>query len=259
MKVKEIMATEVISVDKDVNLKQVLNLMKKYNITKIPVLEEKKLVGIITDNLIAYKLGSRRKREVTAAHLHASSVIEKEFEIITPETDVKLLLQKVGEPGPTMLPVVENEKLIGVLTKADILPLVKSTKQVQTIMQKTVFSVSSTDRVIHARRIMIDNDVARLPVVDQGELAGMISDREIAFAFATLKRSFSLGRQKHQLDELLVRDVMKTPVVWILSTMTVADAAKVMLKMNVGALPILKDEELVGIISRTDVLRTLSL
>ncbi|RLG28851.1 hypothetical protein DRN98_09070, partial [Methanosarcinales archaeon] len=48
MKVKDVMTTEVISVDKDVDLRYVLKVMKKHNITKIPVVEEKKLVGVIT-------------------------------------------------------------------------------------------------------------------------------------------------------------------------------------------------------------------
>lgn len=259
MIVEEIMAKDVISVDKDVNLKHVLQLMKKNDITKIPVLENKKLVGIVTDNVIAYKLGSLHAREVPASRLHASSVIEKKFETVTPDVPVRTVLRKVGEPGPTMLPVVQNEKLVGVVTKADLLHLVQSSKPVSTIMQTELHVVSPEDRVIHARRIMVDHQVARLPVVHEGKLVGMISDREIAFAFASLKQSFSLGKQKHRLDELLVGEVMKTPVVWIPRSLKITDAAQVMLKMNVGALPVLRDQTLVGIISRTDVLKTVTL
>ena len=47
MKVKEVMTTDIICIDKDVELKHVLNLMKKHNITKIPVVEEKKLALVI--------------------------------------------------------------------------------------------------------------------------------------------------------------------------------------------------------------------
>jgi predicted alternative tryptophan synthase beta-subunit len=78
MKVCELMTKDVISVDKDVNLKYVLSLMKKYQITKIPVLENKKLIGMVTDNIIAHKLGSIRKKGVPASRLHASSVTDKE-------------------------------------------------------------------------------------------------------------------------------------------------------------------------------------
>jgi CBS domain-containing protein len=231
--------------------------MDKHDITKIPVLEEKKLVGVVTDNTIAYKLGSWRKREVPASRLHASSVVEKDIETIDPDAQVTSVLFKVGEPGPTILPVLSDDTLVGVVTKADLLPYVESEEQVQTIMKTDVQTISPNDRIIHARRMMVDNNVARLPVVHEGQLMGMISDMEIAVAFARLKKRFSLGRQKHQLEELLVKDYMKTPAVWIPPTIMIRDASKLMVKMNVGALPVLKDDQLIGIISRTDVLKTI--
>ncbi len=257
MKIKDVMTTEIISVDKDVDLKHVLKLMKKHEVTKVPVLEEKKLIGTISDNTIAMKLGSKRKAGVPASRLHASSVTQKHVEVVTPNTSIETILQRVGEPGPTMLTVMEKDRLVGVVTKADLLPLVTSTKKLRDIMRKKLHVVSPDDRVIHARRIMIDNNIARLPVIDDGKLVGIISDTEIAFAFADLKRSFPLGRQKHQLDELVVKAVMKTPVIWAEPGMTAMEAAKVMLKHNVGALPLLKDNTIVGIVTRTDLLKTI--
>lgn len=259
MKVKEIMTTKVIAVDKDESLKRVLDLMKKHEITKIPVLDEKKFFGLVTDNVIAYKLGSIRKRSVTASRLHASSVTEKEIRSITPDEEVKNILKSVGEPGPTMLPVVEKGKLVGVVTKADLLPLVKSSHQIHSIMHRQVHSISPDDRVIHARRMMITENIARLPVVDEKKLVGIISDMEIAFAFADLKKSFSLGKQKHQLDELLVKDVMRSPVLWATPSMSICDTAQLMLKHNIGSLPVIENETLVGMVTRTDLLKTIVL
>ncbi len=259
MKIKEIMTKEVVSVDKDEDLKHVLDLMKKHNITKLPVVEDKKLVGIVTDSIIAYKLGSIRKRDISTSRMHASSVTEKEIDIISPDTDVKKILKMVGKPGPTMLPVVEKDKLVGVVTKADLLFLVDSKKPLNTIMQRDLHAVSPEDRIVHARRVMIDENVARLPVVDQGKLFGIISDIEIAFAFAKLKKSFSLGHQKHRLDELLVKKVMKSPVLWTTRTVSVIEAAKIMMKHHIGSLPVIDDDALVGIVTRTDLLKTVSL
>jgi CBS domain-containing protein len=257
MKVEEVMTKEIISVDKDVELELVLKLMKKHDITKIPVLEEKKLIGIVTDNLIAYKLGAIRTRGIPASRLHVSSVTEKNVVTISPGTNINDVLKEVGEPGLTMLPVVEKDKLVGVLTKADLLPLVKSKKKIREIMHKRLVAISPSDRVIHARRQMIDEKVARLPVLNQGKLVGMISDTEIAFALAELK-TLPLGRQKHRLDELTVSEVMKTPVVWTEGGISAEEAAKIMLKHNVGALPILEDNKIVGLVTRTDLIRTIN-
>ena len=258
MKVKDVMTTDVITIDKDIDLKYVLTLMKKYDITKIPVLEEKQLVGMVTDSIIAYKLGSIRKKGVPASRLHASSVTDKNIECISSDTEVKTILKKVGQPGPTMLCVTDNKHLLGVITKADLLHLVESKKPVSEIMNKKILTVSPDDRIIHARRIMIDEKIARLPVVDKGRLVGMISDNELAFAFANVKESFPLGRQKHRLDEFFVKDVMKIPAIWTRASTTAKEAASLMLKHNVGALPIIENDKIIGIISRTDLLNTIS-
>ncbi|MEF8847929.1 MAG: CBS domain-containing protein [Candidatus Thermoplasmatota archaeon] len=259
MKVKEVMTEDIITVNKNVSLKYVLKLMKKNEITKIPITEDDKVVGIVTDNIIAYKLGSIRNKGVPASKLHASSVKEEEFKAVKPDTDLNLLLKTVGEPGPTMIIILDKkEKLVGVLTKADLLPLIKSRKKLRDIMKKDLNVVSKEDRVIHARRKMIDNDIARLPVLSEGKLAGMISDMEIAFAFSKIKKQVPLGRQKHQLEELLVEDAMEKPVIYTDSEKTAEEAAKIMLEENVGALPILEKNELSGIVTRTDLIKTIS-
>jgi CBS domain-containing protein len=104
---------------------------------------------------------------------------------------------------------------------------------------------------------MITENIARLPVLEEKKLVGIISDIEIAFAFAFLKKSFSLGKQKHQLDELLVEDAMRAPVVWTTPSVSIFNAAQLMLNYNIGALPVLENEKLVGMVTRTDLLKTI--
>ncbi len=257
MKVKDIMTKDVIYVDKDVDLKHVMDLMEKHEITKIPVVEDKKLIGVITDNIIAYKLGSIRKKGVPASRLHASSVTDKEFETVDPDTKVEDIIKTVGVPGPTMLNVTKNNDLEGVITKADLLHMVESKENIKTIMKTDIQTVYPDDRVVHARRIMIDNDIGRLPVTQKGELVGIVSDIDIAFAFADLKRNVPLGKQKHRLDKLLVEDTMKTPVIYTTTDTNIKKAASIMLEENIGALPIIENDKLIGIVTRTDLLKTL--
>ncbi|MCD6573550.1 MAG: CBS domain-containing protein, partial [Thermoplasmata archaeon] len=211
-----------------------------------------------TDNKIADKIGSIRSKGVPAARLHASSVMEKEFETVSPDTPIEDILATVGMPGPTMLPVVVDGTLVGVVTKADLLPLVKGEEKIASIMTTPVITVKPDDRVVHARRLLLENDIARLPVVEDGKVVGIVSDKEIAFAFAALKRSFSLGRQQHQLKMLLVKDVMKTPAITARDGISIEEAAKIMIENEVGCLPIIGgDEKIKGIVTRTDLLHYL--
>ena len=258
MKVKEIMTKEVIYVNKNEDLYHVLSLMERHNITKLPVLDNGKIVGIVTDNKIADKLGSIRSRGVPAARMHASSVMEKEFDAISPDTEIIDILKSVGEPGPTMLPVVIDNMLVGVVTKADLLPLVEGEENIKEIMTTNVIAAHPEDRVIHARRLMLDNDIARLPVTDNGKVVGIISDKEIAFAFASIKKSVSLGQQQNRIRNLLVKDIMKSPAITARDNISIKDAAEIMIKHEIGCIPIVGgDNKIKGIVTRTDLLRYL--
>ena len=258
MEVKDIMSKNVIYVNKRDDVDYILQLMAKYKITKAPVMEDGKLVGIVTDNKIAEKLGSIRSRGVTPAHLRAMTVMEKKFEVVSPDTPVVKILETVGEPGPTMLPVVSNEYLVGVVTKADLLHLVDDEGNIKEIMSTPVISVAPDDRVVHARRLMIDKNIARIPVVENGKPVGIISDWEIANAFAKLKKGVTLGKQGSHIKNLLVRDVMKSPPITARDTITIKEAAKMMMEHEVGCLPIVGgDGNIQGIVTRTDLLKNL--
>jgi CBS domain-containing protein len=258
MKIKQVMTKKIINVNKNDDLRYVLDLMEKYDITKIPVMDNHKLVGIVTDNKIADKLGSIRSKGIPAARMHASSVIDKKFNPVTPDDDVETILKTVGEPGLTMLPVIEKEELVGVITKADLLPLIKRKKKIKEVMNEEIHTVSPGDRVVHARRILLDNDIARIPVVNEGKVVGIVSDREIAFAFAKVKKSFSLGQQHYRIRELLVKDVMKKNVVTLPGNATIKDAADLMIKKDIGCIPIVDNKDkIMGMLTRTDLLKHL--
>jgi CBS domain-containing protein len=260
MKMRDVMTDQVITVGKNDDLKHVMDLMEKHNITKVPVLSDGKLVGIVTDNMIAKKLGSSRKRGIKPSGIHASSVMEKDFEIAHPDAPLLDWLPKVGLPGLTMIPVVTKGQLIGVHTKANLLPLVDDEGTVADIMSPNVKTVSPDDRLVHARRILLDNEIARVPVVDGNRVIGILHEAQIAHAFAALLKDVPFEHQQARVRELIARDWMKSPVVTIQKDASLKEAAKTMMEKNIGGLPVLDDDEkLVGWLTRTDLAKTIRL
>ncbi len=258
MKVEEIMAKDVISVDKDEELMKALEIVKR-GYTKIPVIDKGRFIGLVTDGEIANKLGSIRTRNVLPSKLHVASVMVKDIPFVSPETSVDDVLEMVGLPGPTMLPVIRNKKLVGVITKADLLPYVKSKSPVEWVMNKNAKCVAEDDRIIYARRLMLESDIQRLPVHRDGKLVGIISESDIALAFAGFKEKVPLNHQGARIKELLIGDFMRRNVVSASPGMSVKDAAALMLKKGVGCLPIVDDSgKILGIASRTDVIRTIA-
>lgn len=257
MKVQDVMTTKLITVDKDRNLKDVLHIMEQHKITKLPVVDaDGRLMGIVTDGKIADKLGRFRNKNVQTSTLHAASVMEKDCIVAHPDEALENLLVDVGKPGLTMIPVVRGEMLVGVVTKSDLLPLVASDKKLSDVMHTELKAVTPGERLVHARRLILDHDVARLPVLDGGRLQGIIAEHEIATAFAGFKEA-DMNVQKATVREMQVQDYMVRDVVTAPPHMTCADAARMMRERHVGALPIVNgDGTIQGIVTRTDLIRT---
>jgi CBS domain-containing protein len=256
MKVRDVMTTDVVTLDKDRNLKEVLRIMRDRSITKLPVTEDGQLVGIATDGRIADKLGREHNRNVQTSTLHASSVMEKDFIVAHPDEDLKVLLADVGKPGLTMIPVVQGKLLVGVVTKADLLPLVASEAPLSSIMTRELKAVSAEDRIIHARRLILDNDIARLPVLEGGRVRGIIAEYEIATAFASFKEA-DAHVQRTNIRDLLVGPAMVKNVVTAKPEWSAKQAASVMIERNVGGLPVIGAAGTIeGMVTRTDLIKT---
>ena len=85
MQIKNLMSEDLITIDKDQNLSDALKLLRKHNVSRLPVTNNKQLVGIISERDIANKLGSSKYENMPASRLHISSVMVKDV-ITVPQT-----------------------------------------------------------------------------------------------------------------------------------------------------------------------------
>ncbi len=121
-KVKEIMTTDVITTTSDIDVVYAFEKLMKYKISSLPVVEDDKLVGIITatdvgHNLILdkYELGT------SVEEIMIRSVITISPED-TLETVIKVMKDSVSSSGIlNQLPVVEEGKLVGIISDGDII------------------------------------------------------------------------------------------------------------------------------------------
>ncbi len=92
----------------------------------------------------------------------------------------------------------------------------------------------------------------RLPVVDEsGQLIGIVTDSDLNLFLATAPSPGVVKRQ-HRVDQ-----VMTTPVITVSPNYPLEEAAQVMLKHKIGGIPVVEGEQLVGIITRDDILAQL--
>src|SRR5438067_800788 len=181
MKAHEIMSRDVASVDKDEGIETVLETMTKRRVSKLVVVEKGKLAGVVTTGDIADELGAVKNAGVPTSHLHASSAMRRQAPTCEPETDVARVLRTMLDQDAGLVPVVHDHEVVGVVTMSDILRHVDgNAPTLEEVMTAKLHVVQPSDRVVHARRVMIDHGVERLPVLDNGRLVGIVSESDVA-------------------------------------------------------------------------------
>lgn len=109
----------------------------------------------------------------------------------------------------------------------------------------SVWTVEPSDTVLHALRIFAERDIGIVPVVNAGELVGIFSERDYA------RRVILLGRTsaKTKIAEVMTENVKTADV-----EDGVEDCMKIVVENGFRHLPILEDDELVGVVSANDLL-----
>ncbi len=122
-------------------------------------------------------------------------------------------------------------------------------------MSQPPITVPPSTAVYEARRLMEEKQIRHLPVVERDRLVGIITDRDIRLNLPSPATSLSIWEINYLLARLTVGEVMTKPVVTTEPDRPVEDAARLMLERRIGALPVVEDGRLVGIITETDLLR----
>jgi acetoin utilization protein AcuB len=128
--------------------------------------------------------------------------------------------------------------------------------KVRNLMSAPAAAVAPSDSLYVADGIMSMGGVRHLPVVGDGELLGVVSQRDILRAPGLL--SPLLSSTKTVLKALRVADVMSRDVVTIAADTSVEEAARTLLEHRVGCLPVLESGGLVGIVTTSDLLRAIA-
>jgi CBS-domain-containing membrane protein len=128
------------------------------------------------------------------------------------------------------------------------------------IMSRPVYSVRTTDTVESAAALLTEKKVTAAPVIDEaGELVGMVSEGDLLWhrvpedPTAHMWRGVSDGPDERPR---VVADVMSGSPVTTWPDADVADVAQMMLRHDIRSVPVVDHGDLVGIVSRRDILRT---
>ncbi len=126
---------------------------------------------------------------------------------------------------------------------------------VGTRMAHPVITISPDVPITEALNLMYQENIRRIPVVQGGKLVGIISDQDMLNASPTPTETLSIEHVNALISRITVEEVMTPDVLTIRTATPIEEAARIMSDNNVGALPVLEDERVVGIITETDLFK----
>ena len=127
--------------------------------------------------------------------------------------------------------------------------------KIRDLMTEKPITVDLDTPVLEARQIMLGKRIRHLLVTDGPKLAGMVTDRDIRLNLPSPATSLSVWEINYLLARLTVETVMTRALVTVSPGWDPRDAAVLMLDHRIGALPVVDNGEIVGIITETDLLR----
>ena len=127
---------------------------------------------------------------------------------------------------------------------------------IRELMSGGLITVRRETPVLEARDLMAREKIRHLLVTDSDRtLAGIITDRDIRLNLPSQATSLSVWEINHLLTKLTVGQVMTSSMITIGPDRTAHDGAQLMLNHKIGALPVVEDGHLIGIITETDIVR----
>jgi len=255
--------------------------MLRHDIKRLVVMEHGNPVGIVSMKDLAEHLGrgtsAWRRRPID--RIPIARVMNTDLVTASPGTDVSKAADMLLQHGISSLIITEGKQLVGILTKTDLARFfaekLGGRAKVRELMSKNVITVGRQNSLARVVELMEKNNITRVVVVDGAKPVGIVAASDVAFAQletpgeGVARRKIKFTRKPERADRpryryvkyvalLTAEDVMKPELLTIEADEDAARAARLMLEHGISGLPVVEGGELVGIITKTDLMKGLA-
>src|SRR5512139_1229008 len=119
-------------------------------------------------------------------------------------------------------------------------------------MTKKVYTLTPDDYVSDAVKMMKERRIKHIPIVKNDRLTGIVSDRDIKECTPSKATTLDVYELHYLLAKTKIKEIMKSNVITVTPSTPVEEAAMILRDRNIGALPVVEADRLVGIMSDHD-------
>ncbi len=212
LKVRDFMSRDVVTGVADEPISEILSKMHAHDIHEIPILERKKLLGIVSMAAIA------RHKSVQPT-TKAQHLLQKAPEVAT-DLELAAAAELFLSSGARSMPVTGKGKLVGILSRSDVVRALSQCEEIEGMTVAQVMTpqpqcVAAKETVAQARTVMAGLGERAVPVVDEDRrLVGVIGLKDLAALFA--RPTEKMGRRGRSGEKdpvtILISSIMRPPV-----------------------------------------------
>jgi acetoin utilization protein AcuB len=273
----------VITVSPACSIDHAISLMEERDVHHLVVVSAGRVAGMISDRDILISTGWMLSAERQVGSLDSSEpsisgpltvqeIMSKPACCIPVNETASRAASTMAYRKISALPILDNGRLVGILTDSDLLTWLEALGALQmgvgrflsqpldSLMQKKVITVNPDTLLTEVTDVFRRHRIRHVPVMDQGLLAGIISDRDVrrSIGWAEAHESQSEASAVAVKSLSTARDVMQTEVHWATKASSLGDGLRLMLTKHVHSLPVLEAGKLAGILTHTDFIKAIA-
>ena len=264
---------DVISIPPTKTIKGAAEMMIEHGFRRLPVTHpgSNKLLGIVTAMDILDFLGGGSKFDIiekkhddnflAAINDPVKEIMTRDVISISPKYSIRESVDVMTKNGIGSVPIVDKEeRLVGIVTERDFALALAGSLTNETegdIMIKDVITTTPGTPIESCSKIMVRNNLRRIPVVEEEKLIGIVTSTDILRffgdkeMFASMTSNSGLDVLKRKISEIIKPNILVTE-----STVRLGDLCELLAEKNIGGVPVVDDDQLVGIVTERDILNT---
>ena len=246
LNVGDVMSEEVATICPDEIVISAAKIMSDNKISCLVVMDSGNVAGIITETDVLRRLGNKGK-DIYRTKL--GRIMSSPVETVPPDLSVLEAGKIMGVKHIKRLPILKDEKLVGIVTQTDLVRALTSYglwRDISEIMSRDISGIQRNASVAEAAEIMTSRKISCIIVMDGNNVAGVLTEKDLLGRVVALQRDPVNTR---------VEDVMSFPVTSVPPAFSVFSAGKIMEEMNIRRLVVMKDKRLCGIVTQTDIFK----
>lgn len=270
-----IASKNVITLPPTTSIMGTVKTMLKHGFRRVPIADAgtNRLVGIVTSLDIVDFLGGGLRHNLVmnryngnlaaAINENVREIMKEDVVSLTTSDPISFALSTMIEKNIGGIPVVDGDNsVVAILSERDFVSTVAditTSKRVADYMSSSVVTASPDMSVGEATRTMIKKGFRRIPIVKEDVLLGIITASDIMryMGSGDIFQKLITGNVEDAFN-IPVKSMIARDIIYTTSNIDIGESAALMLDKKVGALPILDDGELCGIITERDIVRALA-